>query len=42
MSVLAEVPLKTAERMCAEITVTPRNAVYQAALARRQQADDDA
>ena len=37
---LAELPLKTAVRLCAEITGTPRNAVYQAALARRQQAGE--
>ena len=35
---LKELPLKTAVRLCADITGTPRNAVYQAALARRQQA----
>ena len=35
---LPELPLKTAVRLCADITGTPRNAVYQAALARRQQA----
>jgi 16S rRNA (cytidine1402-2'-O)-methyltransferase len=38
---LQELPLKTAVRLCAEITGTPRNAVYQAALARRQSAGDD-
>ncbi|MFC7461248.1 16S rRNA (cytidine(1402)-2'-O)-methyltransferase [Hydrogenophaga defluvii] len=38
---LQELPLKTAVRLCAEITGTPRNAVYQAALARRQQAGED-
>ncbi len=38
---LAELPLKTAVRLCAEITGTPRNAVYQAALARRQQAGEE-
>ena len=37
---LAELPLKTAVRLCAEITGTPRNAVYQAALLRRSQAPD--
>ncbi len=35
---LAELPLKTAVRLCAEITGQPRNAVYGAALARRQAA----
>lgn len=38
---LAELPLKTAVRLCADITGTPRNVLYQVALARRQQADDD-
>ena len=38
---LKELPLKTAVRLCADITGTPRNVLYQAALARRQQADDD-
>ena len=33
---LAELPLKTAVRLCAEITGQPRNALYDAALARRQ------
>lgn len=32
---LAELPLKTAVRLCAEITGQPRNALYEAALARR-------
>ncbi|QHE88356.1 16S rRNA (cytidine(1402)-2'-O)-methyltransferase [Hydrogenophaga sp. BPS33] len=32
---LAELPLKTAVRLCAEITGQPRNALYDAALARR-------
>jgi 16S rRNA (cytidine1402-2'-O)-methyltransferase len=36
---LAELPVKTAVRLCAEITGQPRNALYEAALARRQQAD---
>ncbi len=38
---LAELPLKTAVRLCAEITGTPRNAVYQAALARRNAASGE-
>lgn len=33
---LAELPLKTAVRLCAEITGQPRNALYDAALARRK------
>lgn len=33
---LAELPLKTAVRLCAEISGQPRNALYDAALARRQ------
>ncbi len=33
---LAELPLKTAVKLCAEITAWPRNALYQAALARRK------
>jgi 16S rRNA (cytidine1402-2'-O)-methyltransferase len=36
---LAELPLKTAVRLCAEITGQPRNALYDAALARRQTGD---
>lgn len=38
---LAELPLKTAVRLCADITGQPRNALYQAALARRQTQDGD-
>lgn len=38
---LAELPVKTAVRLCAEITGQPRNALYDAALARRQHADPD-
>jgi 16S rRNA (cytidine1402-2'-O)-methyltransferase len=37
---LKELPLKTAVKLCAEITGQPRNALYDAALARRQAADD--
>ena len=33
---LAELPVKSAVKLCAEITGSPRNALYQAALARRQ------
>lgn len=33
---LAELPVKTAVKLCAEISGAPRNALYQAALARRQ------
>ena len=33
---LKELPLKTAVKLCAEITGQPRNALYEAALARRQ------
>jgi 16S rRNA (cytidine1402-2'-O)-methyltransferase len=36
---LAELPLKTAVRLCAEISGQPRNALYEAALARRQGED---
>jgi 16S rRNA (cytidine1402-2'-O)-methyltransferase len=32
---LAELPVKTAVKLCAEITGAPRNALYQAALQRR-------
>jgi peptide/nickel transport system permease protein len=32
---LAELPVKTAVRLCAEITGQPRNPLYEAALARR-------
>lgn len=38
---LAELPVKTAVKLCAEISGAPRNALYQAALARRQDAQDD-
>jgi len=37
---LKELPLKTAVKLCAEITGQPRNALYDAALARRQGAGD--
>jgi len=37
---LAELPVKTAVRLCAEITGQPRNALYDAALARRKNAAD--
>ncbi|MDP1687163.1 16S rRNA (cytidine(1402)-2'-O)-methyltransferase [Hydrogenophaga sp.] len=37
---LKELPLKTAVKLCAEITGQPRNALYDAALARRQGAND--
>ena len=33
---LAELPVKSAVKLCADITGAPRNALYQAALARRQ------
>jgi 16S rRNA (cytidine1402-2'-O)-methyltransferase len=33
---LAELPLKTAVRLCAEITGAPRNALYQSALQRKR------
>jgi 16S rRNA (cytidine1402-2'-O)-methyltransferase len=36
---LKELPLKTAVKLCAEITGQPRNALYDAALARRASAD---
>ena len=32
---LPELPLKTAVRLCAEITGAPRNALYEAALQRQ-------
>ena len=38
---LKELPLKTAVKLCAEITGQPRNALYDAALARRQGGSDD-
>ncbi|MDO8887140.1 MAG: 16S rRNA (cytidine(1402)-2'-O)-methyltransferase [Hydrogenophaga sp.] len=38
---LKELPLKTAVKLCAEITGQPRNALYDAALARRQVGSDD-
>jgi len=38
---LKELPLKTAVKLCAEITGQPRNALYDAALARRQGGDSD-
>ncbi|MBS3998195.1 MAG: 16S rRNA (cytidine(1402)-2'-O)-methyltransferase [Hydrogenophaga sp.] len=38
---LAELPLKTAVRLCAEITGQARNAVYQAALAKRRGEPDE-
>ncbi len=38
---LAELPVKTAVKLCAEISGAPRNALYQAALARRQDAQED-
>jgi 16S rRNA (cytidine1402-2'-O)-methyltransferase len=37
---LAELPLKTAVRLCAEISGQPRNALYDAALARRKGNDE--
>jgi 16S rRNA (cytidine1402-2'-O)-methyltransferase len=37
---LTELPLKTAVRLCAEITGQPRNALYDAALARRKAGGD--
>ena len=39
---LAELPVKTAVRLCADITGQPRNALYEAALARRKGADTEA
>ena len=38
---LAELPVKTAVKLCAEISGAPRNALYQAALARRKGAQED-
>ncbi|MFP8779733.1 16S rRNA (cytidine(1402)-2'-O)-methyltransferase [Hydrogenophaga sp. RWCD_12] len=38
---LAELPVKTAVKLCAEISGAPRNALYQAALARRQDLQED-
>lgn len=38
---LAELPVKTAVKLCAEISGAARNALYQAALARRQDAQDN-
>jgi 16S rRNA (cytidine1402-2'-O)-methyltransferase len=38
---LAELPVKTAVKLCAEISGAPRNALYQAALARRRDAPQD-
>lgn len=38
---LAELPVKTAVKLCAEISGAPRNALYQAALARRGDARGD-
>jgi 16S rRNA (cytidine1402-2'-O)-methyltransferase len=38
---LAELPVKTAVKLCADITGAPRNALYQAALARRQAGDSE-
>lgn len=38
---LAELPVKTAVKLCAEISGAPRNALYQAALARRQATPED-
>lgn len=37
---LAELPVKTAVRLCADITGAPRNALYPAALARRPVGDE--
>ena len=37
---LTELPLKTAVRLCAEISGQPRNALYDAALARRKGSDE--
>jgi 16S rRNA (cytidine1402-2'-O)-methyltransferase len=38
---LAELPLKTAVRLSADISGEPRNALYNAALARRSARDSD-
>jgi 16S rRNA (cytidine1402-2'-O)-methyltransferase len=38
---LAELPVKTAVKLCAEITGEARNALYQAALARKESPADD-
>lgn len=38
---LAELPVKSAVKLCAEISGAPRNALYQAALARRQGPQED-
>jgi len=38
---LAELPVKTAVKLCADITGAPRNALYQSALARRQASADE-
>ena len=39
---LAQLPVKSAVKLCADITGAPRNALYQAALERRQAGDRDA
>jgi 16S rRNA (cytidine1402-2'-O)-methyltransferase len=38
---LAELPLKTAVKVCADISGQSRNALYEAALALRQERSDD-